>query len=46
MFWAACLWPIQLQPAIHQVYKLFADDRAKAGSKQSITAFFKPAAAK
>ena len=29
-----------------QVYKLFTDDRSKAGSKQSITAFFKPAAAK
>jgi hypothetical protein len=27
------------------VYKLFTDSRAKAGSKQSITAFFKPKAA-
>lgn len=28
-----------------QVYKLFTEDQAKTGSKQSITAFFKPKAA-
>ena len=32
-------------PACLQVFKLFTDARSKAGSKQSITAFFKPAGA-
>jgi A/G-specific adenine glycosylase len=35
-----------LSSGVRKVYKLFSDDRSKAGSKQSITAFFKPAAAK
>ncbi|KAI7841034.1 hypothetical protein COHA_005262 [Chlorella ohadii] len=35
-----------LSSGVKKIYKLFMDDRSKAGSKQSITAFFKPAATK